>query len=339
MRLHQIRFMAQLHQLRVEARGIEVTALPVRSVLNKSSGSRVAMDLTINPYRGCEFGCRYCYARYTHEFLDHDDPAEFETRIYAKLDAPEVLAKELARMQIAGRAVAIGTATDPYQPVERRLRITRGILEAFTGCRGARLSLLTKSDLVTRDVDLLVKLAERHEVSVGFTMVTLDRDLQRKLEPRAPTPQKRVEAIRTLAAAGLRVGVSYSPILPGVNDSAAAMDELLGAVAEAGASFAFGQPLWIPSCARDILMAWLRENFPERVALYRQLYRRDLDVPQPIRRVIIDRLRETCRRHGLDTRWRNLPAAERQLSLFDPPPGVAEPQQQDADGASAACPR
>ncbi|NUP99066.1 MAG: radical SAM protein, partial [Armatimonadetes bacterium] len=150
-------------------RGVEVSELPVRAVLNRSAGRRVAMDLTINPYRGCEFGCRYCYARYTHRFLEHHDPAEFERWLYAKVTAPEKLAAELARMEIAGRSLAIGTATDPYQPIERQLRITRGILQALCGCRGATITLLTKSDLITRDTDLYLKLAERHELSLGFT--------------------------------------------------------------------------------------------------------------------------------------------------------------------------
>ncbi|MBI2301002.1 MAG: radical SAM protein [Armatimonadetes bacterium] len=274
--------------LATESRGVEVSELPCRSVLNRSVGSRVHMDLTINPYRGCEFGCRYCYARYSHEFLDRT-PEEFETRIFAKLDAPRVLAAELARMKVAGRKIAIGTATDPYQPIERELRVTRGILEALCGCRGAHVSLITKSGLVTRDIDLFRKLHERHHLSVALTLITLDRAMQRKLEPRAPTPEKRLAAIRELADAGLRVGVSYSPLMPGVNDSQVDIDGLLAAAAEAGAAFAYGQVLWVPSCARPFLFEWLREQFRERVWAYRRLYEHGVDPPEAVRAGILRR--------------------------------------------------
>lgn len=289
-----------------ERPGVTFEALPVKRVLNQSAARRVPMDLTINPYRGCEFGCRYCYARYTHQWLDHPDPESFEKHLYAKLDAPAVLAGELARRDLRGRSIAIGTATDPYQPLERQLQITRGILEALAGTRGARISLLTKSDLVTRDLDLLQKLDERHELTVCLTLVTLDRALQRKLEPRAPTPEKRLDALRRLAEAGLRCGSSYAPLMPEVNGSVEAIESVLSAVAAAGGRVCFTQVLWVSSSAREIFMAWLAEQFPHLVPRYRRLYRDGLDIPEAERTALNARFAAVAERCGLETRRRRV---------------------------------
>ena len=303
---------------RIESRGeVTITDLPVKSVLNKCVGpTRVPMDLTINPYRGCEFGCRYCYARYTHQYLDHPDPLAFQKQLYAKTAAPEVLAAELARINMAGRHVAIGTATDPYQPAERKLAITRGILESLTGCRGATISILTKSDLIVRDADLLAKLHERHTLWVGFTMVTADRAMQRKLEPRAPTPEKRFEAIRKLASVGLQVGISYSPMMPHINDTEAAITSVVKPAAEAGACFAFSAPLWISSSARPTMFAWLGQRFPGLLPLYRRMYEHGVDASNDVRRRMLDRFRRLATEHGLGAS----PFCERdeavQMSLF-----------------------
>jgi len=285
----------------IEQRGeVTISALPVKSVLNQCTGpSRVPMDLTINPYRGCEFGCRYCYARYTHQYLDHPDPDSFEKELYAKTEAPMVLAAELARRNLAGRHIAIGTATDPYQPAERKLEITRGILESLCGCRGARISLLTKSDLVVRDLDVLAKLNDRHQLWVGFTMVTMDRAMQRKLEPRAPTPQKRIEAMASLAGEGISVGVSYAPLMPQINDDEQAITSVLSAVADAGGRFAFAAPLWISSCARPSMFRWLGERFPGLLAEYRGLFEHGVDLPQDVRRRMLDGYRAIAEAHGL----------------------------------------
>lgn len=304
-------------ELTPNGHGVTYAPLPVRSLLNRSQARRVAMEFTINPYRGCEFGCRYCYARYTHQYLDHPDPEHFERQIYAKLDAPTALARDLARTRIAGRQIAIGTATDPYQPLERRLGITRGVLETLCGCRGARISLVTKSDLVVRDRDVLVRLAERHDVSIAFTLLTLDRSLLRRLEPRAPTPAKRLAAMCALAEAGLRVGLSYAPVLPAVNDGVDAMDSVLAAVAEAGAAFAFCQPLWVSSCARTSLFQWLKDRFPEHEALYRRLFRHGVDLPDALRAALRERFAELAAIHGLSGSLRCDDERPVQLSLFE----------------------
>ena len=174
---------------------------------------------TINPYRGCEFGCVYCYARYTHEFLELRDPMDFERRIFVKRKAAEVLERTLARTPIGLDSIAIGTATDPYQPAERTFGLTRSMLEVFARVGGIRLSITTKSNLVVRDLDLLKKIAERSEISVNFSLITMNRRLQRVLEPRAPRPELRLRALRELAAEGIRCNVLMMPMIPGLTDA------------------------------------------------------------------------------------------------------------------------
>src|SRR5260370_14878343 len=185
-------------------RGVEFVEMGARQILNRCSNPQMPFAWTINPYRGCEFGCVYCYARYTHEFLDLRDPMDFERRIFVKRKAAEVLERTLARTPIGRAEIAIGTATDPYQPAERSFELTRSMLEGFARVGGIRLSITTKSNLVVRDLDLLKKIAERSEISVNFSLITLNRRLQRVLEPRAPRPELRLRALSVLAAAGIR---------------------------------------------------------------------------------------------------------------------------------------
>src|SRR3954463_15480793 len=187
---------------------VEYFTLPVRSLLNRCVSNRaMPFTWTINPYRGCEFACKYCYARYTHEFMEMRDGLEFERKIYVKQHAAELLRQELKRVK-ADESIALGTATDPYQPAERRYEVTRGILEEFARHRGFELGIVTKSNLVVRDLDLLKDVAKANRLSIHITVTTLDVELARILEPRAPRPDLRLEAVRTLAEAGLRVGIS-----------------------------------------------------------------------------------------------------------------------------------
>ncbi|MGH9663294.1 MAG: radical SAM protein, partial [Bryobacteraceae bacterium] len=176
-------------------RTVEYFELPTRRYLGRCSGTRMPFDWTINPYRGCEFGCRYCYARYTHEFMELRDPIEFERKIYAKQWNRTAFGMELDRVP-AGETIALGTATDPYQPAERRFGITRSMLEVFAGRRGFRFWITTKSDLVTRDLDLLRQIARGNVVGVNVSITTLDDGLARLLEPLAPRPGLRIEAVR-----------------------------------------------------------------------------------------------------------------------------------------------
>ena len=198
---------------------VEYFTLPVRSLLNRCVSRRqMPFTWTINPYRGCEFACKYCYARYTHEFMEMRDGIEFEQKIYAKQHAADLLRQEIRKVK-PGEQIAIGTATDPYQPIERKLEITRAILEEFARHSGLELGIVTKSALVARDIDVLKQIAQRNEIFVNCTITTTDAELARILEPRAPRPDLRLEALRKLREAGIGAGVICAPVLPGITDS------------------------------------------------------------------------------------------------------------------------
>src|SRR6201981_2172114 len=191
-----------------EGHNVEYFTLPSKSLLNRCVSNRqMPFTWTINPYRGCEFACKYCYARYTHEFMEMRDGMEFEQKIYVKQHAAGLLRDELRRVK-PDEAIALGPATDPYQHAERRYEVTRGILEEFAHHRGFELGIVTKSNLILRDLDLLKEVAQASRLSVPVTITTLDVNLARILEPRAPRPDLRLEAVRALAQAGLRVGIS-----------------------------------------------------------------------------------------------------------------------------------
>src|SRR5208282_2835801 len=182
------------------------------------SNRRLPFTWTINPYRGCEFACKYCYARYTHEFMEMRDGAEFEQKIYVKQHTADLLRHDLRRVK-PGEAIALGTATDPYQPAERRYEVTRGILEEFARHRGFEVGIITKSNLIVRDLDILREVAQSNRLSIHITVTTLNVELARILEPRAPRPDLRMDAVRQISEAGINVGVSCSPVLPGITDS------------------------------------------------------------------------------------------------------------------------
>src|SRR6202034_684819 len=231
-----------------EGHNVEYFTLPAKSVLNRCASRRgVPFEWTINPYRGCEFGCKYCYARYTHEFMEMRDGVAFEQKIFIKQHTAELLRQELRQLK-QHESISIGAATDPYQPAERRYEITRGILEEFARHEGFHLGLITKSTLVLRDIDVLQVVARKNRFSVHVTITTLDADLARILEPRAPRPDLRLEAIRKLSEAGLRVGMSGSPVLPGITDSPKQVESLVRAAAEAGAHHLFAGPLFLKPC-------------------------------------------------------------------------------------------
>src|SRR5258708_4211447 len=194
-----------------EGHNVEYFTLPAKSLLNHCVSNRnLPFTWTINPYRGCEFACKYCYARYTHEFMEMRDGAEFERKIYVKQHTAELLRHELQRVK-PGEAIALGTATDPYQPAERRYEITRGILEEFARHPRFELGIVTKSNLIVRDIDLFREVAQNNVLSIHVTVTTLNIELARILEPRAPRPDLRMDTLRELSAPGLNVGVSSSP--------------------------------------------------------------------------------------------------------------------------------
>lgn len=234
-----------------------------RSILTRNTSPDIGFDRSLNPYRGCEHGCVYCYARPGHAYLGLSPGLDFETRLFAKLDAAALLRAELSRPGYRCEPIALGTVTDAWQPVERRLRLTRSCLEVLSLARHP-LSFVTKSSLVERDLDLIGPLARDGLASAMVTVTTLDPDLARRLEPRAPAPWRRLETIRRLADAGVPVGVSVAPVIPFVNEPE--IEAILDAACEAGASFANYVMLRLPWELADVFRDWLAEHCPERAA-------------------------------------------------------------------------
>src|SRR5579863_2244647 len=215
----------------------EYRPIVTRSIVGKTTSQRgLPFTHTINPYRGCEFACRYCFARYTHEFLEMRDPDEFERKIFFKQNAAWLLQQELARLK-PGTEIALGTATDPYQPLERKQCITRSLLEVFARKRGFGLGIVTKSTLIARDIDLLQQVASRHKLTVHLTVTTMNARLARILEPRAPGPDLRIRTLARLREAGIRAGVLCSPLMPGITDTRGSINAVARAAAAARADF------------------------------------------------------------------------------------------------------
>jgi DNA repair photolyase len=298
---------------------IEFKSLPVRSILNKSvSKRRLSLAYSINPYRGCEFGCKYCYARYTHEFmapkapaaeemgtgtsgLDLRDPMAFEQVIFLKQNAAWLLEQELKKIDPA-QEIALGTATDPYQPIERRARITRSLLEVFARKSGYRLGIVTKSALIARDIDLLSEIGLRNILVVHVTITTPDAALARMLEPRAPRPDLRFETVRRLRGAGIVAGIFGSPLLPGITDSEEAIDGMARRAAEAGASFFTAHPLFLKPCSRPTYLSFVHERFPALEADYAERFATADFAGKAYRERLADMVDRACRRHGLGQR-------------------------------------
>lgn len=280
-------------------RRVEYFDLASRSLLTKCSSERVPFRWTINPYRGCEFGCKYCYARYAHEFMELRDPLDFERRIFVKQVHPGNFLEELRRIP-AGDSIAIGTATDPYQPAERRYRVTRAILKLFAQTSGFRLGITTKSQLVARDLDLLQAISARHYLSVSLTITTAEPALAREIEPLAPRPDLRLAAVRKLVRGGVRATVFCAPILPLINDSDTCLDALARASAGVGARGFGGNVLFLKPCAREVFLPFLEQKFPLLVRRYRERFGRTAylrgDYPERIR----ERISRIRRRYGFD---------------------------------------
>jgi len=251
--------------------GIEFFTLPVRSLLNRCDVPRMPFAWTINPYRGCEFACKYCYARYTHEFMELRDGVDFERKIYVKQHAAWMLRRDLKRVK-PGEEIAIGTATDPYQPAERRYGVTRTILEELARHHGLDLGIVTKSNLVLRDLDVLREISRHNQLFVNLMITTLNADLARVLEPRAPRPDLRLEAMRKLNEAGVAAGVICAPVVPGITDLPRDLEDLVRAVAQAGGKYIYANPLFLKPCSAAIFLPFLEKEFPQLVESYRQRY-------------------------------------------------------------------
>jgi len=302
---------------------VEYYSLTSRSALNRESSGRMPFAWTLNPYRGCEFGCHYCYARYTHEFMEMWDSQDFERKIYAKAGAPERLRAELRQGKDKGLPIALGTATDPYQPAERQYEITRRMLEVFAEFRGLDLSITTKSVLILRDLDLLQAAAARHRFSVHMTVTTHDERLARLLEPKAPPPAQRLDAVRTLTQAGIRVGVNAMPILPGLNDAPRMLETLAAQAAQSGASFLYANVLFLTPSAMKQFMPFLEREFPRLVRRYRKLYARSAYLRGEYPEKISGYVALLRSRYGLDGNRGEMPAGARhpQMDLpFGPGP-------------------
>jgi DNA repair photolyase len=309
-----------------EGHQVEYFTLPAKSLLNRCiSGRGMPFTWTINPYRGCEFGCQYCYARYTHEFMEMRDGREFEQKIYVKQHTSELLRRDLKKVK-PGEGIALGTATDPYQPAERRYQVTCGILEEFARHRGFELGIVTKSNLIIRDLDLLREVSRNNTLSIHITITTLDVELARILEPRAPRPDLRMDAVRQLSDAGISVGISCSPVLPGITDAPADLEAVVRAAAAAGARHIFGGPLFLKPCSAAIFLPFLEQKFPHLVENYRARYQERSFLPASYGKRIaqlISTLRQKYRIKRADPRGASALAStrtpqpsEQQLPLF-----------------------
>ncbi len=284
--------------------------LPVKSLLNKCDSARVPFDWTINPYRGCEFACKYCYARYTHEYMEIDG-GEFERKIFVKQDAAAVLGRDVERKYsytskasgyTKAEHIAIGTATDPYQPAEREYKVTRACLEELAKREGLSVSIITKSNRIVRDIELLKVIAAKSALTVNITVTTLKPRLARLLEPRAPRPDLRLAAVKELRDAGLHVGVSASPLLPGITDADGELEGVAAAAKEAGAEWFFSGVLFLmPASARQFL-PFIEEKFPRLAKQYREWYTKNGYAPEAYRKKVSQRVARIRQKFGFAAR-------------------------------------
>ena len=281
---------------------VEYFTLPVRSLLNRCTGVRMPFTWTINPYRGCEFACKYCYARYTHEFMEMRDGVDFEQKIFVKQHAADLLRQELHHVR-PGEEIAIGTATDPYQPAERRFEVTRAILEEFARHRGLEVGIVTKSNLVLRDIDVLQQIAKHNRLFVNITITTLKVNLARILEPRAPRPDLRLEAVRELTEAGLNAGVICAPVLPGITDSPRDLEQLVRATAKAGGKHISANSLFLKPCSAAVFLPFLEKEFPQLAESYRQRYNGRAFLPASYRKPLSQLMARLRQKHGIPSQY------------------------------------
>jgi len=295
-----------------------------RKIITRNESPDIGFDRSINPYRGCEHGCIYCYARPTHAYHGLSPGLDFETKLFVKPEAPELLAKELAAPGYRPRMIALGTNTDPYQPIERKWRVTRRILEVLREA-GHPVGIVTKSALVTRDLDILADMATKNLVKVALSITTLDHRLARAMEPRASTPTRRLETIRSLSHSGVPAAVMVAPVIPAINDSE--IERILDAAAAAGAVEAGYVMLRMPLEIKDLFREWLKEHFPDKyrhvISLIRDLHGgKDYDATFGKRQTgtgpyawsIGRRFELACKRLGLNRRRLRLTTAH-----FHPP--------------------
>ncbi|MFB3815163.1 MAG: radical SAM protein [Terriglobales bacterium] len=293
------RLAAQGEHIR-DGHNVEYFTLAARSILNRCTTARMPFTWTINPYRGCEFACKYCYARYTHEFMELGD-LEFEQKIYVKQQAAWLLRQELRKVK-PHEEIAIGTATDPYQPAEKRYEVTRSLLEVFAERQGLNIGIVTKSNLVVRDLDLLRQIASANKLYVNLTVTTTDARLARILEPRAPRPDLRLEAVTELVANGVPAGVIVAPVVPGIADAPQQLEAVVRATAEAGGLHIFANPLFLKPCSASVFLPFLEQEFPQLVEEYRKRYEGRAFVSSAYRKRISALMAALRRKYGFVSR-------------------------------------
>jgi DNA repair photolyase len=310
-----------------EQKDIRYFGTVARSVLNGPETTGMGF-WSVNPYVGCAFGCAYCYARYTHRWVldrnatanpEHDDMQSardtlppwlaFERRIFVKQNAADVLRRVLRHGSekhlalLKGESIVIGTATDPFQPAERRFRITRSVLEVLAEHPGLTIGIITKSPLITRDIDVLKRINRHSDLTLHLSLISTDRELARKIEPRAPTPEARLRALARLREAGLEVGINVMPVLPAITDHPAALDALVKAVADRGASYVNACALRLRSSARARYLPFIEKEFPHLAKRYWATYAFDHKVSKTYSERLRKRMTALCEKHGVAYGW------------------------------------
>jgi DNA repair photolyase len=306
-----------------EQKDIRYYSSPAKSVLNGPETTGMGF-WSINPYIGCAFGCAYCYARYTHRYVMERAASDekmtealgeaynrlppwlaFERNIFVKRNAPEVLSRTLRfgsdrhLKLLQGETIVIGTATDPYQPAERRFRVTRGILEVLAEHPGLSVVIITKSPLITRDIDLLSRINRLSDLAVHISLITLDRDLARRIEPRAPTPESRVRALARLREAGIDVGINCMPVLPGITDNPSDLEALVKRVSEAGATYVGACAVRLQSAAKKRYLPFIEQEFPHLAERYRNTYGSSAYAGVKYREGLARFFEKLCTRYGV----------------------------------------
>ena len=291
---------------------VQYEEVQCRTALNRVSG--MAFRWSLNPYRGCVHGCHYCFARRFHSYFDLDPANDFTSVIFVKVNAPYVLRQELSRISWRREAVTIGTATDPYQPIEGKYRLTRRCLEVFAG-RHNPISLITKGTMIVRDVDVLQTLARRADCTVWFSVTTMDPDLVSKLEPGTPPPRKRLKAMQALVDAGVNAGVAIAPVIPGITDDAQGLESVAQAAAAHGARFLWANALYLKPGTKEHFMDFVRREYPHLSSDLGRLYPGAF-VPRVVQQRLSRRVGELRSSYGLADRPTRSPGeAERPRQL------------------------
>lgn len=331
-----------------EQADIRYYAAPAKNVLNGTEVTGMGF-WSINPYTGCAFGCAYCYARYAHRYvMERASDAErmreelssaymqmppwlaFERNIFVKTNAAEVLQRALRHGSdkhmklLDGETILIGSATDPYQPAERKFRVTRQVLEVLSEHPGLSIRIITKSPLITRDIDVLSRINRISDLGISISLITLKRDLARRLEPRSPTPDSRIRALGRLREAGIDAGINCMPVLPGITDNPSELEDLVKRASQAGATYVAATTLRLRASARQRYLPFIEQEFPHLAERYRNTYARDFNAGKKYREGLHNFFQKLCRKYGVDTRSMRAENDEGDLDAVEIPPEQLE---------------